>query len=861
VDDATRLCVLLLILLSGAAQSQPVCTVEGPDSVFFDKATYNTYLPGSFDIRVTVTNPDASAMDSLVIFARSNQRFTIVAPSSKLIADTLRPGDSVRAVFTLIVNPKEISGVDTVIVAVSAKAGVRSSCLKTIWVEKEYRPLNAIICPPDTLVQVSFVDTLNGYVPDPMMLPVTVINHGDAPSKETRIMYVATPGIVPAEGQDPILDVGTLNASGGWVSRVFRLRAVQRDNDTTVMLRFRVQGKGGLGDRIIDTLCSITVAIPPIREVSFEAQCRNNVAIRYDSGRYVPNPFTWSAFVRNSGTALAKNVRAYITLPPSCELDAGELPEILLGTMPVGDERSVTWRLRVKPVETADTGIICVTVLDEFNHTASCCDSIVVPPIRRVRLTARCGVTPDSIGIDAVTGAYQPAEFEVRLAVQNEGTEYADSVVAEVSLSDPDMILLSPTVPRQLVSAKLLPQAFATVAWRIAPLRSATERTVDVTVRLHAAGLGEVVSHCTVHIAASRMPALNCSVATEPADTLHYDPATFIHAPLSVSAVVRNTGTIGARNVQATLVLPSYLTLATGEIPVKSFPSAALAPDSVWTVTWGLLPVRQQNGVYDSIVVEFRGDGVRTECGDGIFVLGIPPLTVLRIPAHFVERYGQRLTAPVYIDNTDRKSIREMDITIRYDSAKVEFLGFNRTQAMLDSSWVFTSLLQPGRIRFTALSPGGYLSGEGTLVNLNFRVLFGLGADQLRVSGTPLSFDSLASSVNRGAVHARFYDGFLWTSGECLWPLTASDKYLVVTAKPNPFNPVTTIRYILPDDGPVLLRVYDSYGRMAVRLMDEYQRAGTHEVRFDGSGLASGVYLVVLEYADAVRTLRLMLIR
>jgi hypothetical protein len=59
---------------------------------------------------------------------------------------------------------------------------------------------------------------------------------------------------------------------------------------------------------------------------------------------------------------------------------------------------------------------------------------------------------------------------------------------------------------------------------------------------------------------------------------------------------------------------------------------------------------------------------------------------------------------------------------------------------------------------------------------------------------------------------------------------------------PNPFNPVTVLRYQLAEAGHVRLEVYDVLGREVAVLVDEVRVAGEHVARFDGSGCASGVY-------------------
>ncbi len=62
---------------------------------------------------------------------------------------------------------------------------------------------------------------------------------------------------------------------------------------------------------------------------------------------------------------------------------------------------------------------------------------------------------------------------------------------------------------------------------------------------------------------------------------------------------------------------------------------------------------------------------------------------------------------------------------------------------------------------------------------------------------------------------------------------------------PNPFNPVTSIKYSVVKDGFVTLKIFDALGRETATLVNEYKKAGTHEVSFSAgqnSSLSSGVY-------------------
>ncbi|MCA1803675.1 MAG: T9SS type A sorting domain-containing protein, partial [Rhodothermaceae bacterium] len=78
---------------------------------------------------------------------------------------------------------------------------------------------------------------------------------------------------------------------------------------------------------------------------------------------------------------------------------------------------------------------------------------------------------------------------------------------------------------------------------------------------------------------------------------------------------------------------------------------------------------------------------------------------------------------------------------------------------------------------------------------------------------------------------------------------------------PNPFNPSTQIRFELPSNQPVTLRVYDITGRLVSTLVNGVRPAGVNIVSFDASNLASGVYVYRLEGADFAQTRSMTLIK
>jgi hypothetical protein len=85
-------------------------------------------------------------------------------------------------------------------------------------------------------------------------------------------------------------------------------------------------------------------------------------------------------------------------------------------------------------------------------------------------------------------------------------------------------------------------------------------------------------------------------------------------------------------------------------------------------------------------------------------------------------------------------------------------------------------------------------------------------------------------------------------------------RYWLGQNQPNPFNPVTSIRFALPNPGRVTIMLYDVAGREVRTLVDGELPAGWHQTVLDAQGLASGIYFCRLtagEFTDARKLLLL----
>ena len=83
---------------------------------------------------------------------------------------------------------------------------------------------------------------------------------------------------------------------------------------------------------------------------------------------------------------------------------------------------------------------------------------------------------------------------------------------------------------------------------------------------------------------------------------------------------------------------------------------------------------------------------------------------------------------------------------------------------------------------------------------------------------------------------------------------------------PNPFNPITTLRYDLPSDALVPLCIYDMLGREITQLVNTTQQAGFKSVQWDptdsmGRPVSSGVYLYQIQAEEFVQTKKMVLLK
>lgn len=162
------------------------------------------------------------------------------------------------------------------------------------------------------------------------------------------------------------------------------------------------------------------------------------------------------------------------------------------------------------------------------------------------------------------------------------------------------------------------------------------------------------------------------------------------------------------------------------------------------------------------------------------------------------------------------------------------------------ASWVFTRA-------------GGVWSQQGSK-------LFGTGAVGIAYQGQSVALSADGNTAFIGGYFDNSGAGAAWVfvrnaTGAGERAAKIPDQFDLEQNYPNPFNPSTTIRYGLPGHCHLSLTVFNTLGQQVAILVRGEQEAGYHEIKFDGSKLASGVYLYTMQAGSYAETKKLLMIR
>ncbi len=92
-------------------------------------------------------------------------------------------------------------------------------------------------------------------------------------------------------------------------------------------------------------------------------------------------------------------------------------------------------------------------------------------------------------------------------------------------------------------------------------------------------------------------------------------------------------------------------------------------------------------------------------------------------------------------------------------------------------------------------------------------------------------------------------------------PPSFPSEFALPHAYPNPFNPSTTISYVLPAQSDIRIEIYNIIGQKIETIVDGNQTAGYHSIIWNASVLPSGIYFARLEAGGRSENVKMALLK
>ncbi|MBE0643965.1 MAG: VWA domain-containing protein [Bacteroidetes bacterium] len=631
-SDLVRFCVKVAAGLDTAVCCQDVFITASPVRVLmrcadtrvmvYDDGT-GMYDPDRFLIATTVVNVSNLVMSNTRGHIQLPPFLSVEAgdflskdfPNSAVIP----PGDSATIKWVVRANGYPKLPAD-ICVSVTAENFPGAQCCTPLDIEmvNAIPGLQCSLSGPDTVLYIS-----NGYVPNPIVLNLTVRNTGNTPAKK---LYAAL-----LQGEDLSIDpsdqalklITDSLAFGDSISTTFRVRILDRPVARYDTIRITTYAENGGA-----VVCWLPVYVEAVRGPILELACNGPDTLVFSDqlNRYQPDPFMIQLTARNIGTAQADSVVAEFLPPPDIILATGETAAKLLTppSLGVGQYGDASWMLRAVPRDIARVDTIFVQVKSKgktLQQTAPCAIPVYIPAARKPELELTCFLVQNAGEGDTVI---------VAAGIVNNGSAAAYDVTVRVQF--PSKLQLDPSTQPLLQRVDVIQpgEALRLFPWRFTVQRGAKLDSVDVCFTAEANFVPPQTCCTSVLIPPADAAAFDYSCTLSP-DTARVDAASGEYGGVLFRSTLSNPTSVALDSVRCTIVLPAGIILATGEREVKIVRN--LLPGIPQSVEWRLTVVRDTSSVYRerSIRVDLVGAGAVERCSRTI-ILEPPP----RLPADFI---------------------------------------------------------------------------------------------------------------------------------------------------------------------------------------------------------------------------------
>ncbi len=435
------------------------------------------------------------------------------------------------------------------------------------------RPMLDVAC--DDTVHVEWDETEGRFVNDIVRVGVNVTNHGSLPATNTLVRIIVPYGMELLSPSDSfILGSGALPANSSEYAS-FELRALPADSARTIAICIEVKPDNG----IATTCCTYVIVerAKPLLEVVCDMIHRVEWSDSLNS--FIPEVFPIRVRVTNRSELTARDITAWIHVPPGFEVDGTTPINTLVNpkTLSTADTGYVTWMVRAMERPTAELLTFCVKVASGLD-TAECCDVLYITA-SPVRVQMQC-TEPQIIRLDDGTGEYNPAMMFISTTVKNVSSLNMIATRGHIQLPSFLKLGTSDFISKDFPNgAVILPGDSATVSWLVLVV-SRPVVPASVCVRISAENFPG--SQCCTPIelfVENAIPSIVCTL--EGPDTIRYVAGDYNPQPATFRIRVNNTGATPAMRVTAALLQGAELSIDAGDAALKLLTDSLAAGKNV----------------------------------------------------------------------------------------------------------------------------------------------------------------------------------------------------------------------------------------------------------------------------------------
>jgi len=129
------------------------------------------------------------------------------------------------------------------------------------------------------------------------------------------------------------------------------------------------------------------------------------------------------------------------------------------------------------------------------------------------------------------------------------------------------------------------------------------------------------------------------------------------------------------------------------------------------------------------------------------------------------------------------------------------------------------------------------------------------------IKGITIDYDGEVRNTATPDIGADEFNGISTSSNDPEKNFAAANNFELNQNYPNPFNPETNISFFTPSSGRTVVKVLDILGKEIRILLDGNLNAGNHKLKFDGEGIATGIYFLQVEFESQKLIKKMILLK